>query len=61
MCIWAFVIIYLISSFAGIRVSLYNAITEEQTYKLVAYIREFVEKEATANAAQAALLEVEEQ
>lgn len=48
-------------SVGGIRVSLYNAITEEQTYKLVAYIREFVEKEATANAAQAALLEVEEQ
>jgi hypothetical protein len=30
----------------GIRVTLYNAITVEQTEKLVAYIREFVEQEA---------------
>ena len=46
--------IYLIS--AGIRVSLYNAVTEEQTDKLVAYIKEFVEKEAVV----AAQLEDEE-
>ena len=52
---------YLIS--AGIRVSLYNAVTEEQTDKLVAYIREFVEKEAAAAGIgpRPAPLEVEEQ
>lgn len=32
-------------TFIGIRISLYNAITEEQTDKLVAYIREFVAQE----------------
>ncbi|KAF8955463.1 pyridoxal phosphate-dependent transferase [Flammula alnicola] len=31
-------------SVGGIRVSLYNAITEEQTEKLVAYIREFLQQ-----------------
>jgi phosphoserine aminotransferase len=46
--------------FAGIRVSLYNAVTEEQTDKLVAYIREFVEKEVAVGAGPA-LLEVDEQ
>jgi phosphoserine aminotransferase len=44
-------------SSAGIRISLYNAITEEQTDKLVQYIREFVEQEA----ASAACVDVEEQ
>jgi phosphoserine aminotransferase len=29
----------------GLRASLYNAITEEQTDKLVAYIREFIESQ----------------
>jgi len=33
-------------SAGGIRVSLYNAITEEQTDTLVAYIREFLKQEA---------------
>ncbi|KAJ3509399.1 hypothetical protein NLJ89_g5239 [Agrocybe chaxingu] len=32
-------------SVGGIRVSLYNAITEEQVDKLVAYIREFIQQE----------------
>ncbi|KAF9452304.1 phosphoserine aminotransferase [Macrolepiota fuliginosa MF-IS2] len=32
-------------SVGGIRISLYNAITEEQTDKLVAYIREFLESQ----------------
>jgi len=32
-------------SVGGIRVSLYNAITEEQVDKIVAYIREFIEGE----------------
>ena len=31
-------------SVGGIRISLYNAITEEQTDKVVAYIRQFVEE-----------------
>jgi phosphoserine aminotransferase len=31
------------SSIGGIRASLYNAVTEEQVDKLVAYIAEFVE------------------
>ncbi|KAH8107134.1 phosphoserine aminotransferase [Cristinia sonorae] len=33
---------------AGIRVSLYNAITEEQAQQLVQYCREFIEQETTA-------------
>ncbi|PPQ65315.1 hypothetical protein CVT24_011442 [Panaeolus cyanescens] len=35
-------------SVGGIRVSLYNAITEEQTDKLVEYIREFIAQEKPA-------------
>lgn len=31
-------------SVGGIRISLYNAITEEQTDKIIAYIRQFVEE-----------------
>jgi hypothetical protein len=50
----------LILSCTGIRVSLYNAVTEEQTDKLVAYMREFVEQEAAANTGPA-LLQVDEQ
>jgi len=32
----------------GIRVSLYNAVTEEWTDQVVAYIREFIEQEVKA-------------
>lgn len=31
----------------GIRVSLYNAITEDETDKLCSYVKEFIEKEST--------------
>lgn len=33
------------SVLAGIRVSLYNAVTEEQTDKLVAFMNEFIAEE----------------
>lgn len=33
------------SSVGGIRISLYNAITEEQTDQLVTYIRDFLAEE----------------
>lgn len=35
-------------SVGGIRVSLYNAITEEQTAELEAYMKEFIDKESSA-------------
>ena len=31
----------------GIRVSLYNAVTEEETDKLVSYMKEFIAQEAS--------------
>lgn len=35
-------------SVGGIRASLYNAVTEEETGKLVQYMREFIESETQA-------------
>lgn len=41
-----FIHIHYLSSVGGIRASLYNAITEAQVDKLIAYIQEFILKQS---------------